>query len=185
MSSEGKPRPALEAPADGPCQHILSKTPSDEGDTVQGPSGDQFDSSREASCSPSRIRRTLCASPARAAVPGSNPPRACRPVLHTPAGEATAGLPESRRRQAVAARTVARHKPVQVCVLPAKCCLQDLMYLTQSQGDPGLESRPSLRLAVNQLHAKVQNGVLSSPYRHQVCPGHQFWRPHCPTTKSR
>lgn len=41
----------------------------------------------------------------READSASNPPQACRPVLHTPAREATAGLPEIRRPPAAAART--------------------------------------------------------------------------------
>jgi hypothetical protein len=78
---------------------------------------------------------------------------------------------------------VAPYKPVQVRVLPAKCCLQDLMYLAQSQGAPELESTPNLRLAANQLHANLQNRVLSSSG-----PGTKFvhatnsFRPGCPTT---
>lgn len=49
---------------------------------------------------------------------------------------------------------VACYKPVQVRVLPAKCCLQDLMYLAQSQGAPELDSTPNSRLAVDQLDRK-------------------------------
>ena len=52
---------------------------------------------------------------------------------------------------------------MQVRVLPAKCCLQDLMYLAQGQGAPEFEPTPNLRLAADQVHANLQDRVLSHP----------------------
>lgn len=53
-------------------------------------------------------------------------------------------------------------EPVQVGVLPAKDCLQDLVYLIQSQGAPNLKLTPNRRLADDELHADHKDRVAPS-----------------------
>lgn len=78
------------------------KPPASSGGPRRAPAGNQLEPVKPAVTS--RIRRTLRPSPGRVADPTGRPLQACRPVLHSAVLEATAGLPEIRRRPAAAER---------------------------------------------------------------------------------